>query len=507
MLIGNGFEDPNYNSLEQVNAHLAQEFAHFIDNPLGFVYFAFRWNVGDLRGFHGPDVWQIDFLKEIGRQVKERGFNGVDPVKAIQMATASGHGIGKSALTAWLILWIMCTRPFAKGVVTANTAAQLETKTWAELAKWKKRCIAGHWFNISTGRGNMKLTHKEWPESWRCDAQTCREENSEAFAGLHAANSTPFYIFDEGSAVPDKIYEVAEGGLTDGEPMFFVFGNPTRNNGRFFEMFHRLRHRWTTFQIDSRQAALTNKEKIQEWLEDWGEDSDFFRVRVRGVFPRAGDLQFISGELALAAQTRQVTTFPHNPLIMGVDIARGGADMTVFYFRRGFDGRSIPMVKLRLDNTVQIARMIVAHATGHEHTNGLKCDAVNVDGGGPGAGVVDTLREMQFPFVEVNFGDPSPDPRFFNMAAFMANKKKNWLRYGAISDDPQLYADLTGRYYAYNDKEQLRLERKRDMKARGLPSPDTSDALDLTFAYPVVKQGPDGHNGGGGGHQAEYEVI
>ena len=198
------------------DVELADDMVGLWDDPLGFVKYAFAWGEGDLDGFDGPDEWQSEVLREIGGEVRARNFNGVDPVEPVREATASGHGIGKSALTAWLILWIMSTRPDCRGVVTANTSTQLETKTWAELAKWTKRCITGHWFRVSSGRMSLRIVHKDHPETWRCDAQTCREENSEAFAGLHAASSTPFFIFDEATAVPDVIWYVAECGLTDG---------------------------------------------------------------------------------------------------------------------------------------------------------------------------------------------------------------------------------------------------------------------------------------------------
>ena len=147
--------------------------------------------------------------------VRERGFDGVDAVSPIRMATASGHGIGKSTIVGWLVCWIMSTRPHCIGTVTANTFVQLQTKTWSAIAKWKELCITSHWFEMT----GTTMYHKEAPKTWFASAQTCREENSEAFAGQHAANSTSFYIFDEASAVPDKIWEVAEGGLSDGEPM------------------------------------------------------------------------------------------------------------------------------------------------------------------------------------------------------------------------------------------------------------------------------------------------
>lgn len=277
----------------EFEAMLADDMGRFFYDPLGFVMYAFEWGAGELDGFDGPDEWQKEFLTDWGEAIRTNNFDGVKPVEAYRCATSSGHGIGKSALTAWVILYIMSTRPFCKGVVTANTSEQLRTKTWGELGKWKKRCITGHWFEYNNGKGNMNIYHVDHMESWRCDGQTCREENSESFAGLHAANSSPFYIFDEASAVPDKIWEVAEGGLTDGEPFWFAFGNPTRNTGRFRECFRKFKHRWRRKQIDSRLAKMTNKELIEEWRNDYGEDSDFFKVRVRGLFPSASDLQFI----------------------------------------------------------------------------------------------------------------------------------------------------------------------------------------------------------------------
>ena len=212
---------------------LAAEIAGFYDDPLGFVLYAFPWGEDHtlLEGAEGPRKWQWEFLERWGEEIRDRGFDGKSPVQPIQFSFASGHGIGKSALSAWITLFLMSTRPHSKGVVTATTSPQLKTKTWAELGKWKKLCITGHWFNHNASHGNMNMTHIEAADTWRVDAQTCREENSESFAGLHAAGSTPWYLFDEASGVPDKIFEVSEGGLTDGEPMRFFFGNPTKNTG------------------------------------------------------------------------------------------------------------------------------------------------------------------------------------------------------------------------------------------------------------------------------------
>lgn len=397
---------------------LAQDMGRFYDDPLGFVMYAYDWGSDaslqvvelqepwasrfDCR--YGPDAWACEYLEDLGRQVRERGFDGATPVMPIRMATSSGHGIGKSAITAWISNWIMSTRPHAKGVVTANTSDQLSSKTWAEISKWTKRCITGHWFTVTTGRGAMRMVHTRYPESWRLDAQTCREENSESFAGLHAASSTPFYIFDEASAVPDAIWNVAEGGMTDGEPMWFVFGNPTRNTGRFFECFNAQRHRWITRQIDSRRVGITNKQQIQEWVDDYGEDSDFVRVRVRGVFPRASSMQFISRELVDEAMARIPPAQPARgrTAVVGVDVARFGDDQSVIRTRIGRDARTFKPLRFRGLDTMQLAARVVEHV-GLLRSAGYHV-VTFVDGGGVGGGVVDRLSQLGVDVIEVQFG-------------------------------------------------------------------------------------------------------
>jgi len=398
---------------------------------------------------------------------------------------ASGHGIGKSALSSWIILFILSTRPHGKGIVTANTSDQLRTKTWSELGKWRKLCITGHWFEYNNGRGNMSIYHALHSETWRADAQTCREENSESFAGLHANNSTPFYLFDEGSAVPDKIYEVAEGGKTDGEPMHFVFGNPTRNQGKFFEIFHGQKHRWNTRQIDSRTAKITNKELMKEWIDDYGIDSDFVRVRILGRFPKAGDMQFIPHDVARLAATRDLCQYlPDDPLICGVDVARGGSDNNMVQFRRGYDARSEKAYRIPGEKTRDSMRLISKLVDIFDRH---KPHAIFLDAGGMGGPIGDRLRQLNYPVIDVNFGENAADEKLYkSRAAEMWGRMRNWLfAGGCIKDHPDLESDLTNRLYDHNDKNQLLLERKKDMKARGLSSPDWGDALGLTFAEPV----------------------
>jgi hypothetical protein len=188
---------------------LAEDLSRFYADPLGFVKYTYPWGApGLLEKNEGPDDWQRDFLIELGRQVRERNFDGVNPVAPIHMVVVSGHGVGKSVLCAWVTHWIMSTRPRCHGTITANTFSQLSHKTWAAVASWARLLINKHWFSL-TGESMYFGGQKE---SWAVSAQSCKEENSEAFAGQHAADSSSFYCFDEASAIPEKIWEVAEGG-------------------------------------------------------------------------------------------------------------------------------------------------------------------------------------------------------------------------------------------------------------------------------------------------------
>src|SRR5215469_282957 len=171
----------------------------------------------------------------------------------VRMGVVSGHGTGKSVLSAWVTLWIMATRPNCRGVITASTFQQLSTRTWATLSQWLRMSLIDDWFECSSDR----LWFKGQKDSWFAVAQTALEQNSESFAGVHAASSSPFFIFDESSGVPDKIYEVSQGGTTDGEPFAVALGNPTRNSGWFYRAcFGSDRANWIRFSVDTPAHAF-----------------------------------------------------------------------------------------------------------------------------------------------------------------------------------------------------------------------------------------------------------
>ncbi len=432
----------------------------------------------------GLESWAMELFAALGDEVRKRGFDGTAAVPPIRCAVASGHGISKTFTVSHLLLWLLCTRPNAKAVITAATAPQLATKTWPQIATTLRRSLYREWWTISNARGAMRIQHRERPESWRADALTADPDNAQSFAGGHAADSSYVQIFDEASAIDDRIWTVAEGATTDGEPHWYAFGNPTVNSGYFYEAFNAQRHRWLTRTVDSRTCQITNKEQLDEWVSSFGEDSDFVRIRVRGLFGRQSSIQLISRSLVDDAVKREVQPIKLRDVpIIGVDVARFGSDQSVFCVRVGRNAREIPMKKFRGMDSFQLA----GHLAGFINElkgMGLSTPIVAIDGGGVGGPLVDQLRGRGFDKIhDVQFGGRADEPkRFANKRAEMWSRLKDWLAVGGIPNDAELLADLTAPEYGFTPSDQLLLERKESMKSRGAASPDCADALALTLA-------------------------
>lgn len=463
-------------------AELFGDLGSLTHDPYKFVIYAYPWGEGELLNHQGPDVWQTKVLCEIRDKL---AANKNLPLKVILEAISSGHGPGKTALVCWLIHWAIATCADTHGVVTANTEAQLKTKTWAELSKWHRLFIAKDFFELTATAIYSKQPEHE--HTWRIDQVAWSEEKSEAFAGLHNQGKRIIVIFDESSAIPDKIWEVTEGALTDKdtEIIWLVCGNPTRNTGRFHACFNTLRHRWNTHQVDSRTAKMANQEQIQQWIEDYGEDSDFCRVRIKGEFPNVSDRQFIPTSYVTQARTRKLSLMMYDfaPKIIGVDPSWTGSDEFTIYLRQGNFCKQLGKYR-KNDDDFQMAGYI------SKFEDIEKADAVFVDLGF-GTGIVSAGKQMQRNWVLVAFGGKSTTPGMANKRTEMWYDMKQWLKDGGmIPDDPILAAELVGpEYYVIptgRNAGKTILESKEDMKRRGISSPNRADALALTFAYPVL---------------------
>lgn len=447
-------------------------------DPKRYCLDSFPWGTDDLKE-PGPRVWQMEELEALTTHLQ-------DPVKRFQpyrVAIASGHGIGKSAFIGMVTNWGMACYKDCKVVMTANTEGQLTTKTMPEVGKWFKKSVNSSKFKVNAM--SIHSTDKEHEKSWRVDAVSWSENNTEAFAGLHNKDKIIILIFDEGSAISDKVYEVAEGALTDKNTIiiWLVFGNPTRNVGRFKECFGKLKHRWRNKQIDSRNVEGTNKEQIDQWVKDYGEDSDFVKVRVRGIFPSASFKQFISLEDVDRAYGLELRPEQYDfaPKILTVDPAWEGDDELVIALRQGLKFE-IKRVIAKNDNDIQIAG-IVADIEDEE-----KADMVIVDAG-YGTGIVSAGKTFGRNWQIVWFSGASNDIGCLNKRAEMWKLARDWLKSGgSIPKDPVLHQDLIGPEAVPRLDGKIQLESKKDMKARNLPSPNRADSLALSFAFPVTKR-------------------
>ena len=458
------------------------------NDPEKFVLFVFPWGqkYTPLEHFKGPRKWQQDVLRTIAQHIQNN--NGkLDPT-LLRMAIASGRGIGKSALVSWIVLWFLSTRIGGTTIVSANSEAQLRSVTWAELTKWLAMTINKHWFDISATRispqkwlaESVERDLKKGTRYWSVEGRLWSEENPDAYAGVHNYDGV-LLLFDEASGIPDAIWQVAAGFFSEPTPHRFwcAFSNPRRNTGYFYECFNSKRDFWATRQIDARLVEDTDKHLYEQIIAEYGEDSPQARVEVYGEFPSTGDDQFISPHLVDEAFQRPRYKDTTAPIVIGVDPARSGADATVIAVRQGRDLLAIK--RYRGDDTMTVVGHVI------EAIEDYKPVLTVIDEGGLGYGVLDRLTEQRYKVRGVNFGWKSKTPVVWgNKRAEMWGAMRDWLKTASIQPDKLLKSDLTGPKVKPDSSGTLFLESKKDMKSRGLASPDAADAIAVTFAFPLA---------------------
>jgi hypothetical protein len=465
-------------------------------DPELFVDTMFDWNHPELVG-KSPEKWQ----REVLRGIKEELLLG-----KVRAACGTGHGVGKTALTCWIILWAMSTRGDTRGILTASNEAQLATRNRAELRKWMRLFRGRAFFELTATA--LVSTNPAHEQTWRLDLLPWNEHRPEAFAGLHNQGKRIVVIMDEASAIPKIIWDTIEPIMTDAstEVVWCVFGNPLHSSGPFRECWGRFAHRWRLrWHVDARDVGISDKKQIEEWRQDHEEDSYFFMTRVRGLFPSQSALQFIPTDLVEDAMTREIVRQPTDPLILGVDIARFGDDASVIYPRRGLDARSISPTILRKVSTDRLEDAILQFCSEHH------VEVIFMDGGGVGGAVVDhLLNQHNLPVEDIQFGSrPSRGDqiKYAQKRSEMWGAMRDGLRYLAIPNSAELRDQLIAPEFDYNLKGELQLEKKSDMKKRGLDSPDIADALALTFARQVFPRAYDDWTGTGGNVVSDYNPF
>ena len=462
----------------------ADAMAGYYFNPYAFVCDVFPWGVKGtpVEHFAGPKDWQKEVLLALGRELEERCFDGHTPVLPIYIAVASGHGIGKSALSAWIILWFTCTRTIPKGTVTANTATQLSSRTWGEVGKWHRMnsCLES-FLKYKNSRAEMSIYNPDSKSNWKVDAFTARKENSESFAGQHNVTSSSLYLFDEASAVDKEIYEVAKGGLTDGEPIFILFGNPTRSTGDFRKCF-KAKSDWLTWKVDARSVEGANMSLFNQWIEEYGEDSDFVRIRVRGEFPKASVDQLIPEPVIDAAMARvtRPAEYESLPVTFGLDISGSGDDKTVLWMKQGTIAQEL-FAEVELNEVDDIVDKVLSFARIHNP------DTVFVDITGVGWGTFTVLKKY-VRCVGINFAQKSSDPQYFNIRSEGYHRLRDWLKQGGDipHDDEKLKEELEAIEYFQAGNGKVQLIDKKMIKRLLERSPDKADALMLCCVRDVT---------------------
>ena len=458
------------------------------DNPLAFVMFAFPWGQPGtpLEHFKGPRKWQREVLQHIADHIKEN--QGKLDFNTLRHAVSSGRGIGKSALVSWITIWMLTTRIGSTTIISANSESQLRSVTWAEITKWLATAINSHWFEVSATRlmpakwltELVERDLKKGTRYWGVEGRLWSAENPDAYAGVHNFDGV-LVVFDEASGIDDSIWAVTSGFFTENTPNRFwmAFSNPRRNTGYFYEAFNSKREFWTTKVVDARTVEGTDKQVYQQIIDEYGADSSQAHVEVYGQFPSEGDDQFISANLVDEAMKRPKYQDQSAPIVIGVDPARFGADATVIAVRQGRDIISIQ--RHRGDDTMTVVGHVIDAIEQHRPT------LVVIDEGGLGAGIVDRLKEQRYKVKGINFGNKSTNPIMYgNKRAEMWGKMKDWLKTASIPLDRFLKTDLISPMMKPDSKGTIFLESKKDMKARGLASPDAADAICVTFAFPVA---------------------
>lgn len=463
------------------------------DDPEAFVLFVFPWgqNGTPLEHFKSPRAWQRRTLRRIRDFIKKnRGrLKNDELIDAMRIAVSSGRGVGKSALVSWLILWMLTTRIGSSAIVSANGESQLRKVTWGELTKWVAMAINSHWWEPTA----TSLKPAEWltdlverdlkkgTRYWGAEGRLWSEENPDAYAGAHNMDGM-MVIFDEASGIPDSIWSVAAGFFTENiiDRYWFAFSNGRRNTGHFYEAVDgSKRDFWESEKIDARHVEGTDKTIYQQIIEEYGEDSDEARVEVYGEFPKSGQDQFISPNIVDDAMKRPQYKDMTAPIVIGVDPARGGMDSTVIAVRQGRD--IIAIKRFKGDDTMTTVGHVIDAIEEYRPTLTV------IDEGGLGYGILDRLTEQKYKVRGVNFGWKAKNPIMWgNKRAEIWGAMRDWLKSASLPQDRLLKADLIGPMKKPNSAGTIFLEGKKEMKARGLASPDAADAIAVTFAFPVA---------------------
>ena len=412
-----------------------------------------------------PDEWQEQVLKWVDDGER-------------RISIRSGHGVGKSTIAAWLLLHRILCKFQQKSVVTAPTSAQLFDALFAELKRWILKLPEPLQGLVDVKQDRVVL--KDFPDESFISARTSRAEQPEALQGVHS--KWVLLIADEASGIPEQVFEAASGSMSGHTATTLLLGNPTRGSGFFYQTHTTLAHNWKTLRVSCHDSKRVSEEYIKEMAERYGEDSNAYRVRVLGEFPKTDDNTVIGLELVESAISRDVQGNPLAPVIWGVDVARFGSDKSALAKRKG----NILLEPVQTWKGLDLMQTTGVIKAEWDALGSIERPAeILVDSIGLGGGVVDRLRELGLPARGINVSEsPAMGQTYLNLRAELWFRCRQWLtaRDCRLPKDESLLAGLVTPAYKFSSNGKLQIESKDDIKRRGLPSPDAADAFVLTFA-------------------------
>lgn len=440
----------------------------------------------------GDDIFAVVVDGEFaGQKIQVQGIfpNQLELLEAYgrrdrRIAKKSGHGTGKSTSLAWAIVHHnVCYFP-QKTAVTAPTKQQLFDALYAETVSWfgKLPPTIRDLFEIKSESIHLRAAPTESFTTFK----TASPEKPEALAGVHS--DFVLLIGDEASGIPESNFEAASGSMSGKEAITILAGNPVRTSGMFFDVFNKpeMAADWTRISVSCVGHPNVSADFLRQMKNQYGEDSNAYRVRVLGEFPLAESNTIIPYELAATALNRDVKPAPVRP-IWGVDVGIDH-DPAAIAKRKG-NVLTEPTEEYRPDGDPM---KVVAWVKGHWDRT-LPSDRpsdINVDSIGIGVGVAYRLMELGLPARAVNVSElPSMRDQFPRLRDEGWWKGREWLqkRDCNLCGDQELVAELVRPLYDTTVSGKIQVESKKATKKRTKkPSPNRADAFLLTFASEAV---------------------
>jgi phage terminase large subunit len=396
-----------------------------------------------------------------------------------KLSIRSGHGVGKTCFCSWLAIHFLLFRDDVKVIVTSPSFKQMNDGLIPEVQKWLNKCP--DWMRTHVETIADRVVRKPNSRNNFISFRTARKENPEALAGVHAQHV--LIIVDEASGVDEVVYETGQGALSTKGAVAVLIGNPTKPSGFFYKTQTVLKDLWLTRKVSCMDSGRVDEEYIESQRRTYGENSREFAVRVVGDFPESGADAIIPRKYVEDAVDRDI----HDdgfPLVWGIDPGRGG-DPSGFCSRTS---RSILEVEnLRYDDLMRLTGWVMDKW--NSAPDKKRPTSIFVDTVGLGAGVFDRLNELGLPVVGVNVSESaSMSQRYMRLRAEIWYKAREWFEKNDKHIPSQL-PNLTEFIEELVAVEQIILssgkvdvESKKQMKKRGLKSPNLADAFVMTFA-------------------------